>query len=199
MNSYPHSPQQPGQYRAYSPSLNPQQQQQLPPQISLASPDPTHIRHANRDDPTAPDFNFGFQQQQALQQQRLYDNMSPTPPTPPAHTVPVASGPAQSQTPLPALNRPPIRTVGQQYHYDSRTNSEIYADSFSATTLQFDSRNGSAANLLTNTRSGSQTPQWRDSSRVGSQVNLLKFNGDLRDFRSPSPGVSLTFLYCYVY
>jgi hypothetical protein len=78
---------------------------------------------------------------------------------------------------------PRVRPSPQPYRFDSRTNSEIYPESL-ATTLQYDSRYGSEANLLYSRGSGVGTPSWNSSS------NLVRAHGDLRDYRSPSPNVS---------
>jgi hypothetical protein len=77
--------------------------------------------------------------------------------------------------------RPPLRA----FPPESQTNS-IYADSFS-TTLQYDSRHGSRANLIA--RSGSATPGWGHDSQTGSQLGLSKAAGDFSDFGAASPKV----------
>jgi hypothetical protein len=128
---------------------------------------------------------------------------------PPLNTMSSHPLPQQQQAQSPQHNypaslqpRPPL----SPYQTPAQNNtSEVWTDSY-ASTLQFDSRVNSERDLLARNREstvfhngtpGNMSPYNRNSqvgsmysSRPGSQVNLIRSPGGLRDYRSGSPHVS---------
>jgi hypothetical protein len=204
MNPYPYAEDQHNQHPAIHPVYYQQHPNDYPPPnapFQVHPPERAYSRNGQREDLTTNNFNFELQQQhqqplpqQSVQPQPLQQHS--------LHHQPLQQHQGYQQD-QQAQNMPqqqyqyqytPTRADFRRHQYDSRTNSEIYPESF--TSPQFDSRYGSEANLL---RSGSATPSWGGDTRIGSQLSSQvqvgqSPYGDFRDFREQAPNVSLSSL-----